>query len=168
MHDAGLLHRDIKAQNVMRETGGRIVLMDFGAGHDLELSPARDGDYTGTPLYLAPEVLAGGAASHASDIYALGVLLFHLLTGSHPVTGRTLEDVRAAHRDGHVKKLADVRSDVPDALRRAIDRCLAADPAERFATAVDLSVALRSSRAGRCRAITMVAYASWRWWASSP
>ena len=62
VHDAGLLHRDIKAQNVMRETGGRIVLMDFGAGHDLELSPARDGDYTGTPLYLAPEVLAGGAA----------------------------------------------------------------------------------------------------------
>ena len=46
VHDAGLLHRDIKAQNVMRETGGRIVLMDFGAGHDLELSPARDGDYT--------------------------------------------------------------------------------------------------------------------------
>ena len=141
VHDAGLLHRDIKAQNVMRETGGRIVLMDFGAGHDLELSPARDGDYTGTPLYLAPEVLAGGAASHASDIYALGVLLFHLLTDSHPVTGRTLEDVRAAHRDGHVKQLSDVRPDVPDGLRRAIDRSLAADPAERFATAIELSVA---------------------------
>ena len=142
VHDAGLLHRDIKAQNVMRETGGRIVLMDFGAGHDLELSPARDGDYTGTPLYLAPEVLAGGAASQASDIYALGVLLFHLLTGSHPATGRTLEDVRAAHRAGHVKQLSDVRSDVPDELRRTIEKSLAADPAERFATAHDLSAAL--------------------------
>jgi serine/threonine protein kinase/Tol biopolymer transport system component len=142
VHGAGLLHRDIKAQNVMRETGGRIVLMDFGAGHDLELSPARDGDYTGTPLYLAPEVVTGGAASHASDIYALGVLLFHLLTGSHPVTGRTLEEVRAAHRDGHVQKLADVRTDVPEGLRRAIDQCLASNPAERFATAHELSAAL--------------------------
>jgi serine/threonine-protein kinase len=70
VHEAGLLHRDIKAQNVMRETGGRIVLMDFGAGHDLVLAPVRDGDLTGTPLYPAPELFAGGQPSHATDIYS--------------------------------------------------------------------------------------------------
>lgn len=86
VHAAGLLHRDIKAQNVIRETGGRIVLMDFGTGHDLDRVPSRAGDLSGTPLYLAPEIFTGGAATVASDVYALSVLLYRLLTGS--VSGR--------------------------------------------------------------------------------
>ena len=82
VHHAGLIHGDIKAQNVMREDGGRIVLMDFGSGR------AREGEQaarrTGTPLYLAPEVLAGGTPTVASDLYAVGVLLFYLTTASIP------------------------------------------------------------------------------------
>jgi serine/threonine-protein kinase len=147
VHDAGLLHRDIKAQNVMRETGGRIVLMDLGAGHDLALTPARDGDFTGTPLYLAPEVLAGSAASPASDVYALGVLLFHLLTGTHPVTGRTLADVRAAHSAGTVASLRTLWPEVPDGLAGAIARALSADPADRFGSARDFERALHARSA---------------------
>ena len=146
VHDAGLLHRDIKAQNVMRETGGRIVLMDFGAGHDLALSPVRDGDLTGTPLYLAPEVLAGVAASPASDVYALGVLLFHSLTGTHPVTGRTLEDVRAAHGRGVSASLGELRPDVVRVLVDAVERGIARAPEQRFRSARDFEKTLLSSR----------------------
>ena len=76
VHAAGLVHRDVKAQNVMREAGGRIVLMDFGVGRalaDLEHRPA------GTPLYMAPELFAGAKATPRSDIYSLGVLLYHLV-----------------------------------------------------------------------------------------
>ena len=144
VHAAGLLHRDVKAQNVMRETGGRIVLMDFGAGHDLELAEPREGDYTGTPLYLAPEVLAGGAASTASDIYAVGVLLFHLLTGSHPVSGKTLADIHAAHQANSWLRLSALRPDLSPALLSAIDRCLEPNPLDRFPTAGALKASLET------------------------
>ena len=97
VHAAGLLHRDIKAHNVMRAEDGRIVLMDFGAGKELE---DRSSDLAGTPLYLAPEVLAGRTPTVKSDIYSLGVLLYHLVTRSYPVQGRTLHDVRQAHERG--------------------------------------------------------------------
>ena len=72
VHGAGLLHRDIKANNVTRADDGRIVLMDFGAGRDLVNSSSSD--LTGTPLYLAPEVLRGEPATVQSDLYSLGVL----------------------------------------------------------------------------------------------
>ena len=81
VHRAGIMHRDIKAQNVMRETGGRIVLMDFGAGERPAPAHLRPRRLKGTPLYLAPELLDGREASAASDIYALGVLLYYLVTG---------------------------------------------------------------------------------------
>src|SRR5262245_23920642 len=90
VHGAGLLHRDIKAQNVMREAGGRIVLMDFGAGREVGPDEYADSGAIGTPLYMAPEILDGEPASHASDLYSLGVLLYFLLTQRYPVEGATL------------------------------------------------------------------------------
>ena len=145
VHAANLLHRDIKAQNVMREPGGRIVLMDFGAGFDLA-RPARPGDFTGTPLYLAPEILRGEPASVASDIYALAVLLFYLLTGKHPVLGRTFEEVREAHRLGPTPPLRDERTDVPPELAAVVERGLSIDPTARFPSARDFEEALRARR----------------------
>src|SRR5262245_52377929 len=88
VHAAGLLHRDIKAHNVVRADDGRVVLMDFGAGRELDDSSSSD--LAGTPLYLAPEVLAGGPATVQSDVYSLGVVLYHLLTKSYPVEGKTI------------------------------------------------------------------------------
>jgi serine/threonine-protein kinase len=141
VHDAGLLHRDIKAQNVMRETGGRIVLMDFGTGHDLEVVAPRAGDMSGTPLYLAPEIFAGGTATVVSDIYALAVLLHRLLTGRYPVEGRTLDDVRA----GHIAGSRTVVNQTETALSAVIDRGLSVDPALRFQSAAVMEQALLAS-----------------------
>src|SRR6266511_2925385 len=84
VHKVGFLHRDIKAQNVMREIGGRIVLMDFGAAAVLTPGPDSTTSVTGTPIYLAPEVLQGGPPTVRSDLYSLGVLLYYLVTAEFP------------------------------------------------------------------------------------
>jgi Tol biopolymer transport system component len=149
VHQAGLLHRDIKAQNVMREAGGRIVLMDFGTGHDPSEIPARPGDLSGTPLYLAPEVFAGGAASIASDVYALAVLLFHILTADYPVPGQTIDDVRLGHRRGGGPSLREFRPDLPSALVTATEHGLATDPVQRYSDARAFEAALADIQSGR-------------------
>ena len=93
------MHRDIKTQNVVREDGGRLVLMDFGTGRVHE-DEAGDEALSGTPLYLAPEIFSGGTATRQSDLYSVGVLLFHLVTRSYPVPGRTINEVRRGHLEG--------------------------------------------------------------------
>jgi tetratricopeptide (TPR) repeat protein len=132
VHAAGLLHRDVKAQNVIIEDDGRVVLMDFSAGRDQR---AAGGEVAGTPLYLAPELFAGGEPSIQSDIYSLGVLLFHLLTGTYPVVGGTVGDLRDAHRVGAGRSLASVRSDLPGVVVAAVTRALSPAPSERFVSA---------------------------------
>ncbi len=144
VHSAGLVHGDVKAQNVMREDGGRTVLMDFGAGR---AQGAHVAALAGTPLYLAPEVLAGEPATPRSDIYSLGVLLFHLLTGSYPYSASDLDGLRAAHADGTRALLRDLRPDLPDELVHAVHRALETDPARRFATAGEMEQGLVQAQA---------------------
>jgi TolB-like protein/tRNA A-37 threonylcarbamoyl transferase component Bud32/Tfp pilus assembly protein PilF len=146
VHAAGLLHRDIKAQNVMRDDLGRIVLMDLGAGREAVAAPAANRtDQTGTPLYLAPEVLHGEAASVRSDVYSLGVLLYHLATKSYPVLATTVDDLRQAHATRTRARLRDRRPDLPDQLVRVIERAIAPEPARRFESAGALEAALVES-----------------------
>jgi TolB-like protein/tetratricopeptide (TPR) repeat protein/tRNA A-37 threonylcarbamoyl transferase component Bud32 len=157
VHAAGLVHRDIKAQNVMRESGGRIVLMDFGTGEEIHrvegravnqiaARAARGGPrLAGTPLYLAPEILAGGAASARSDLYSLGVLLFYLVTRQFPVAARTFEDLVKAHGEQNVRRLRDLRPDLPDGFVHAVERALAPAPAARYQSAGAMEAALRGS-----------------------
>jgi serine/threonine-protein kinase len=93
IHGAGVLHRDLKAANVMKAAGGRIVLLDFGSGGETAPPDAADGRrLVGTPLYMAPEIFNGEPATRQSDIYSLGVLLFNLVTGAYPVCGNSREE----------------------------------------------------------------------------
>ena len=160
VHEAGLLHRDVKAQNVMRRTDGRLVLMDFGAGRRVDGGAGEGAAITGTPLYLAPEVLGGHRATVQSDLYSLGVLLFYLLTGNYPVTGQTIRELREAHRSGRRKLLAESRPDVPAALSSAIERALAAAPSDRWASAGDMAAALASIQ-GQARPIWKPGVIAW-------
>ncbi|MBI2835516.1 MAG: serine/threonine-protein kinase [Acidobacteria bacterium] len=178
VHQAGLLHRDIKAQNVMRQDDGRLVLMDFGAGRE---QPGEESgtstDMAGTPLYLAPEIFDGQPATVQSDLYSVGVLLYHLLTGRYPVTGRTLREVRDCHRHGARVSLGDARPNLPDVLVRAIDRALHVEASARYGSAGDMAMALAivDARAPAARpwrllatAATLLAVAIASWTLVSP
>ena len=144
VHKAGVVHGDIKARNVMRQEGGRTVLMDFGAGHAAANESAAGGvTLTGTPLYLAPEVVVDERPQTvSSDIYALGVLLYHLVTGSFPVAGSSLSAIVDAHKRGNRRLLRDVRPDLPDEFVRAVEWAIDPDPARRFASVGALESAL--------------------------
>ncbi len=141
VHAQGLVHRDIKTRNVMREAGGRIVMMDFGAGRD-QLAPPLPGPTTGTPLYMAPEVLRGADSNRQSDIYSLGVLLFRMVTGRYPVEGRSVVDVLNNHKTGARLRLRDLRPDLPPWFIAALERALEPRPEERFKTADEFETAL--------------------------
>jgi hypothetical protein len=149
IHGAGLVHGDLKAHNVMREEGGRIVLMDFGAGKDVDAREHRAHDFVGTPVYVAPEVFEGRQRTPASDIYSLGVLLFYLVTGRYPVEGRTLSEVEAQHRRGVPGRLRDVRPDLPESFVGIVQRALAREPEQRQQSAGELEAALLQTLAGR-------------------
>ena len=143
VHGAGFVHRDVKARNVMREQAGRIVLMDFGTGREAEdLKEAGQAGIAGTPMYMAPEVLAGLPASESSDVYSTGVLLYYLVTSEYPVEGRTLEELRAAHMQGRRRLLSDRRSGLPLPFIQLVDRALSPDPEQRYASASALLEAL--------------------------
>jgi serine/threonine protein kinase len=148
IHRTGFVHRDVKAQNVMREEEGRIVLMDFGTVQE----HSRDHrGLAGTPTYVAPEVLAGAAATPQSDGYSVGVLLFYLATGSYPVYGSTVEALIAAHREEDRRKLGDVRKDLPAAFGAIVDRALAPSPPDRFQSITAMEDALAAALGGPAR-----------------
>jgi Tol biopolymer transport system component len=144
IHAAGLLHRDIKPQNVMREVGGRIVLMDFSGAEALTPRLAAV-NVSGTPLYMAPELFDGSQATVPSDVYSLGILLFFLLTGTTPVEGRTLAELKVAHARRARKRLRDLRPDMPEAIVQVIGCATEQDPAKRYQTAGELEHALAAA-----------------------
>jgi tetratricopeptide (TPR) repeat protein len=142
VHGAGIVHRDVKARNIVQDKDGKVVLMDFGAGLEMQRLEDPDTDRIGTPLYLAPEVLEGAPASVASDLYAVGILLFHLLTGRYPYTATTVDSLRMEHREGRREAIARLRPTLPSSLVRVIDRALAENPAQRFSSAPEMAAAL--------------------------
>jgi TolB-like protein len=137
------------------------VLMDFGTGRELDEDASSD--LAGTPLYLAPEVLQGKQATIQSDIYSLGVLLYHLVTGLYPVHAKTMRGVRRAHERGERTAVRTAGHEVPRTLARVIERALDPQPERRYASADALRAALaglqRRSRVMRLAYATGVAAA---------
>jgi serine/threonine protein kinase len=126
VHAAALLHCDVKAQNVVRETSGRVVLMDLGAGR---LAPeARDLDQPSptSPAHRATWrrscLPTGAAATKATDIYSLGVLIYYLLSGEYPVDGKTLGELKRSHDARRMRPLADARRGLPKPLLDLVSR----------------------------------------------
>ena len=143
VHAEGIVHRNVKAQNVMRQTSdGRLILMDFGAGEQPDGSAkAADG---GTPQYLAPELLEGGVGTRSSDIYALGVLIFHVVSMRFPLEGTTRDELLEAHARGRRVRLEDVRPDLPSSFVDVVERAIDPNPAVRYASAGEMLAALRA------------------------
>lgn len=146
VHDAGLVHGDVKTTNVMRQFDGRIVLMDFGAGRTLESirSGVKDGaaGAEGTPVAMAPELLRGDPPNVRSDLYAVGVLLYRIATGRNPIEARDLVDLIERVETTVPIPVHELRPDVPRALVSVIERLLSRDPAERPGSAAEVEAEL--------------------------
>lgn len=153
VHAAGLIHGDVKAENVMQDETGRTVLMDFGAASRLD---PPNGEETGstfvTPYSAAPEILEGAAPRPSTDVYSLGVLLYRLMSGEYPVTAQSIAELRDAHRGGANRPLRELRADLPGELLAVVDRALAPHAADRFQSAGDLEGALRGALRGQAAA----------------
>lgn len=142
VHAKQLVHGDVKAQNVMREEGGRIVLMDFGLVRKGTGVSTKQSTRAGTPAYMAPELRDGGSATVKSDIYAAGVLLYYLVTAQFP----SAEEGRdTGPHVASAKLLHDLRPDLPENLVHIIERALAVDPDDRFSTAGEMMRALSAA-----------------------
>jgi eukaryotic-like serine/threonine-protein kinase len=156
-HRAGIVHRDLKPSNIMLTKSG-VKLLDFGlAKVEEELSPGEStahltserGTIVGTVQYMAPEVLGGAAADARSDIFALGVVLYEMLTAKPPFSGTSKASVMAAILEHDPPSLRDVKPDTPAALEHVINRCLAKSRDDRSESAHDVAEELRWIRQAR-------------------
>jgi tetratricopeptide (TPR) repeat protein len=153
MHEAGIVHRDLKSRNIMlADRGGsrRAVLMDFGLAREVSVSPSTadtaltaPGTFIGTPEYMAPEQFEGKEVSPATDIYAMGVVLYEMLTGRHPFAAPNA--LRAAVlRSKRPEPASSIQKGVPHRWDLVISRCLEYDPKRRYQSATELTGALRN------------------------
>ncbi len=145
VHDAGLLHGDVKTSNIMLESGEaprRAVLVDFGSADTTAAEGEIPAYVMGTPLTMAPEVLEGKPASASSDVYGLGATLFRLLTGRYPFEADSLDELRKAHASRESFRVRAVAPHVSVRLARALERALEVDPARRWPNALALRRAL--------------------------
>lgn len=148
VHEADLVHADIKAGNVMEASNGRTVLMDFGVGCDQKGASPAASLRAGTPLYQAPELFRGADVSPQSDIYSLGVLLFHMVTGGYPIDAHDTSEVERHHRERRpARQLRDLRPELPSAFIDVVNRALAEKPEDRFRSARDMEAALKHADA---------------------
>jgi serine/threonine-protein kinase len=153
-HDSGVIHRDLKPENVFLTRDGRIKILDFGLAklrlpeanlttetptQTLDTAP---GSLIGTVAYMAPEQVQGQPADHRSDVFALGVMLYEMLTGHRPFGGSTSVETAAAILKEDPEPISVVAPAVPPALAKVVSKCLEKRPEDRFSSAHDLALTL--------------------------
>src|SRR5215217_3612239 len=160
-HSQGLVHRDVKPQNVLLNGDGRAKVTDFGIARTLDVDGmTQTGTVLGTSNYIAPEQASGQPVDAHSDVYSLGAVLYELLTGDVPFPGENFVAVAMKHLHEPAPNLLDVRKDVPLRVAAAVDRALEKDPEQRFPTmdafAAELDACLAELDRGENGDATMV------------
>lgn len=149
-HERGVIHRDLKPDNIIRATDGHLKILDFGLARMLDLPDGAaqltlDGTFLGTPAYMSPEQAAGApTVDHRADIYSFGCVAYELLTGVTPFSGREAHQLILAHIGQAPPSCKPTAANVPPALVDLVMRCLAKLPEERPQTAGELVAALES------------------------
>jgi serine/threonine-protein kinase len=147
IHQQGVVHRDIKPQNLMVQTDGTVKVMDFGIARMADLSAlTQSGFLVGTPHYISPEQAMGQRVDHRSDIYSLGVVLYEMLMGKVLFDGDSPVTVALMHVKDPVPSLRLQRTDIPPQVEQLVDKCLDKEPGDRFQTAAVLANAIGSLR----------------------
>src|SRR5512143_3651232 len=147
-HSKGVIHRDLKPSNVLIDNQGNAFLSDFGIAKSLEGGTQNltgTGGVVGTPTYMSPEQGLGGDIDGRSDIYALGVILFEMLTGKVPFTGDNPMQVMLKHINDMPPYPSSVKPEIPPAIESVVMRALAKEPENRFPTARAMSKALQDA-----------------------
>jgi len=143
-HRHGVVHRDVKPENILL-TETHALLADFGISRALGTPEERlteTGMVVGTPTYMSPEQVTGEAVTGRTDLYSLGVVLYEMLAGEPPFTGRTVQVIIARRMSGEVPSLRRIRPAIPDGVEQAVRKALALLPADRFGTAAEFARAL--------------------------
>jgi tetratricopeptide (TPR) repeat protein/TolB-like protein len=169
-HAEGVVHRDLKPQNILVNKDDQIFVSDFGLAKSFEegaIGMTRTGAFLGTPRYMSPEQVEGKPADQRSDLYAYGLILYEMVTGDVPFTGETTLKVMYQRIQEKPKSPKLVNPSLPDWLVRIIMRCLERDPAARYQTAyailADLQGSKSSSSASRTVQIQIPEFAQRRW-----
>jgi serine/threonine protein phosphatase PrpC len=144
LHRAGIIHRDIKPDNVILESDGSLKLIDLGVVRVPGLEDFPPEDIPGTPAYMAPEMFAGEPGNEATDIYALGVTIFRAFTGEFPYGN---PDATSRPQRDRPKALSSLRPDLPAWLQDAFGQAIAIDPAERFQDMMEFAVEMEAGPA---------------------
>ena len=167
-HDNGLVHRDVKPQNVLLNGDGRAKVTDFGIARSLDVDHGvtQTGTILGTSNYIAPEQASGQPVDAHTDVYSLGIVLYEMLTGEVPFPGESFVAIAMKHIQEPSPNVLDVRGDVPLRVAEMIDRALEKDPEHRFPTmdafAAEIEASLAELDRGEDGAVTMVVPAAQR------